>query len=89
MIEQTAGRADHHLGTFAQGTELAIHRCAAVDRCRVKVFHFCAEAVDLFADLDCEFAGRAKDQHLREACGSIDRGEGWQCEGSGFARASC
>ena len=72
VIEQTPGRSYHELRPVAQGAELAIHRCSAVNGSRLKAFFLHTQTVDFFADLHRKLTGRAKDQHLRVALVDID-----------------
>jgi hypothetical protein len=87
VVEQPSRSADNHLGTVAQGAELAVHGRSSVNRSGVQAAHLGTEAVDLLAHLHRQFARRTKDQHLG-VCGlQIQHCQRGQGECRGFSRS--
>ena len=84
MIENSAWRPDHDLGTLLECANLAIVRLSPVDRDRVNTALERRKFVYLFGDLDGKFASWAEDQNLNTGYLRIDHLDCRNREGRSF-----
>jgi hypothetical protein len=81
VIHHSARCADYDVGTFTQRAHLAIKRGTAINGHGDQTLEGGREAVDFFAYLHREFAGRAEHQYLRFVAVDVDEVERRQAEG--------
>ena len=86
MIHDAPRRADDDLRALLETKELPLVRLSAVDRQRIDAAFEQREFVDLFRNLDGEFARRTKDEHLNSADVGVNFLYRRDAERGGFAR---
>ena len=64
MVHNTSGGADDNVRAFSERPDLSIDRGSTVDWNCGKIIQGSSQAVDFFADLNCQFAGWAEYEHL-------------------------
>ena len=70
VIQNTARRTNHDLWSHSQGSELAVHRLATINRHDFQSGIF-GKIVDAFGDLDGKLSGWGKNERLSVVVGSV------------------
>ena len=87
MVEQAAGRADHHMGAMFQRAELGGEGDAAAEGQDLDVVGKAGQASQFLADLVGQFAGRAEHQRLHARGARLQVRQQADAEGGGLAAA--